>query len=94
MDDLTPTDARISSASSAAKDILSSALNNLKGAALSDENGQPRLFFPEGIELIEITVEVAGVKVGFKVAGKEGFAEGSLMEQDHQETGGRAEGKP
>ena len=42
-------------------------------------DGQPTLFFPNGIELIPITVEVGVMEVDVKVAGEKGV-KGPLAE--------------
>ena len=68
------TDVAIASASSAAKELLSSALNELKNVLLARVKEQPRLFFPNGIELISITVKVSAVEVEFKAAGEKGIS--------------------
>ena len=84
MDSPTETDVTITSASGAAKEILSSALNNLRKTALSEQEGQSKLFFPNGIELVSITVQVATVKVEFEVAGEKGLREGISVVTDYQ----------
>jgi hypothetical protein len=61
--------------SDAAKELLSSALSDLMKATQAQAGDTPRLFFPGGIELISITVDVLSkVKLVFKVAGAEGIS--------------------
>ena len=59
----------IATAKDAAKELLSAAFNELEKRAKPEAGEEPRLFFPNGIELIFIKLEVSGVKVEFKVAG-------------------------
>jgi hypothetical protein len=77
----------IASASSAAKELLTAALKDLKESALADDaklastdrDPAARLFFPNGIELISITVKVAPVEIEFKVAGEKGIKEMTML---------------
>ncbi|MDH3649149.1 MAG: hypothetical protein OEQ53_05660 [Saprospiraceae bacterium] len=50
-------------------EIFSRSLDKLKEVTFADSN-DPRLFFPNGIDLISITVSVANVELAFKVSGK------------------------
>lgn len=58
-----------------AKELLSCALTELTKTTQTQIGETPRLFFPHGIELISITVNVLSkVVVEFKVAGAEGIS--------------------
>lgn len=59
--------ATIEEARAAAKDILSSALNSLRDTAQSQEGERRRLFFPDGIGLVSISIKVSEVKVSLEV---------------------------
>src|SRR5262245_60497155 len=66
----------ITSAESEAKAILEAALDKLRTAVKPETPGaatEPRVFFPNGIELISITVSIGAVKVELKVAGEKGI---------------------
>jgi hypothetical protein len=66
-----------------AKEIISVAFDELAKNAKPGAGEQPRLFFPNGIELMLFTFEVSGVKVEFRVAGAAGIK--ALLQSD--ETG-------
>jgi hypothetical protein len=70
--DPTMTYATITSAKDAAKEVLIATFDELGGKAEPKDKEKPRLFFPNGIELISITVDVSGIKVEIKVAGEKG----------------------
>src|SRR5690349_15697767 len=60
----------------ATRDVLGAVFNNLKDSATVKAEGQTRLFFPNGIELISVTLKVNakdGVDVEVKVAGEKGI---------------------
>lgn len=62
----------ITDAQQTAINVLNAAFTNLKqdGTAKSDA---PRLFFPNGIELISITVKLTPVEVTLEIAGAAGI---------------------
>lgn len=62
--------ALVSAAADQARDILGRVFRELQESGAGD--GEPRLFFPSGIGLIEVTVEIAPVKVSLRVAGEKG----------------------
>lgn len=72
-------------ASEAAKELLSSALSELKNVAETQPSATPRLFFPNGIELISITVKLlSDIDIVFKVAGAKGIS-GLLNSEEIEE---------
>lgn len=72
-------------ASLAAKELLSSALAELKNVAETQASTTPRLFFPSGIELISITVRLlSDIDIIFKVAGAKGIS-GLLNSEEIEE---------
>lgn len=73
MADKKMTNVTIKSARDGAKELLSTALKEFEKTARAEEGEKPRLFFPNGIELISIIVRVSGVDVELKVAGKAGI---------------------
>ena len=57
-------------ATDTAKELFSNALKELKIVAEAQDDDKPRVFFPNGIELISITVKLfSEVEIIFKVAG-------------------------
>jgi hypothetical protein len=62
----------VGEAQQTAINVLNSAFDNLgKGAAVKGD--APRLFFPQGIELISISVKVGAVEITLEVAGAAGI---------------------
>ena len=60
----------------ATRDVLGAVFSNLKDSATVKAEGQTRLFFPNGIELISVTLKVNakdGIDVEVKVAGEKGI---------------------
>jgi hypothetical protein len=72
-----------------AKELFSAAFDELRKAASQDKKEETRIFFPNGIELISITLDVFKVKVEFKVAGAAGIK--GLLESKEIEGGLTAE---
>ncbi|MDX1548684.1 MAG: hypothetical protein R3247_16930 [Rhodothermales bacterium] len=73
----TTTEEITASRASAAKELLSAALSELRTIAqeASASNAAPRLFFPNGIEVISLTVKVSEFfEVTFKIAGEKGVS--------------------
>lgn len=62
--------------SGAVQDLIGNLVSNLtsndKPRPMAEKDAEPRLFFPNGIELIDVTVSVAGVNVHVEVAGANG----------------------
>ena len=67
-------DASITSATSEATALLNAAFSDLAKTVGVKAAVEPRVFFPNGIELISITVSVSAVKVELKVAGEKGIS--------------------
>ena len=63
----------ITSAKEEAGELLSTALNELRKAAMAKDDEGKRLFFPNGIELISIGLTLKNITLEFKVAGAEGI---------------------
>lgn len=63
------------SAGDEVREILGQTIRELREAGLADGTA-PRLFFPSGIGLLEIVVEVAGAKVALRVASEKGATAG------------------
>jgi Hedgehog amino-terminal signalling domain len=60
----------LASAADQAREILGRVFQELRESGSAD--AEPRLFFPSGIGLIELTVDVASIKVSLRVAGEKG----------------------
>jgi hypothetical protein len=74
MDDVGNTNVEITNAKDTASELLTSALNDLRNTCKVEEGEEPRLFFPNGIELISITLSVSKISLEFKVAGAAGIS--------------------
>lgn len=73
----------IDRASKCTQDVIAKLFENLKTGAAVKADGQPRLFFPNGIELIDVTVDAGvksgGIKITVKVAGEKGIKGTDLL---------------
>jgi len=74
-----------SAARESAKELFSAAFDELRKAASQDKKEGTRIFFPNGIELISITLDVFKVKIEFKVAGAAGVK--GLLQSEEIEGG-------
>jgi hypothetical protein len=57
----------------AVQSLLQKILTDLKGSATAAAAGEPRLFFPNGIELISVVAKVGPADVEVKIAGEKGI---------------------
>jgi hypothetical protein len=68
------------------KEILEKSFEQLKSSASVKTDAERRFFFPDGIELIDVTVKAnlkEGIHIGVKVAGPKGAGElFTLSEED------------
>ena len=68
------TNATSTKAKEDANELLKTAFKELKETVLDSRGEDPRLFFPNGIELISITLNVVKyVEIEFKIAGAAGI---------------------
>jgi hypothetical protein len=67
-------DPPIGDVENSAKAVLSNLFDNLKGNAAVLADQQTRLFFPNGIELIMITVKIGTIDIELKIAGAKGIS--------------------
>jgi hypothetical protein len=71
----------ITSTKESAKEIIQTAVTELAKYQKTEEGEKTRYFFPNGIELISITVDVSGIKVVITVAGEKGIKPSARSEQ-------------
>jgi hypothetical protein len=57
------------------RDLLADIVTQLKNTAANKDASEPRLFFPSGIELIDVHVKVGPADVEVKIAGQKGVKE-------------------
>ena len=74
-------DPSIGEVEKSANSVLSSIFDNLKANATVLGDQQPRLFFPNGIELITITVKIGTIDIELEIAGAKGIS-GFTAESD------------
>lgn len=84
MSDQTSSQAVVEASGSAAERMLATAMKELRDSTLTAQGEAADKFFPNGIELIQLTVSVGNVSIEFKVAGEKGLKceEGKVFELD------------
>jgi len=74
--------------SDAAQSITEKIVSELKDAGSRADAAEPRLFFPEGIELISVVVKVGPADVEVTIAGAKGVKGAALRASDLEKDGG------
>ena len=69
----------VKASGSAAERMLTTAMKELRDSALSTQSEEGDKFFPNGIELIKLTISIGKVSIEFKIAGEKGVS--GLTEQ-------------
>jgi hypothetical protein len=65
--------APVNDITNAVQQLLQKTLTDLKGSVATHAAGEPRLFFPNGIELISVVVKIGPADVEVTIAGEKGI---------------------